>query len=98
MFLEWMILYATEYQDIQEKVHNSIKETFGLDGIISLQDEHRLPLLSALMEEIHRHSPAITIGVPQCAEEDVSIQGYNIPKGSLDNGTKIQLWSLLNSN
>ena len=76
-----MILYVTEYQDIQEKVHNSIREAFGVDGHISIKDEHRLPLISALIEEIQRHSPAITIGLPQCTEEDINVRGYNIPKG-----------------
>ena len=82
MFLEWLVLYITEYEDIQEKVHESIVEAFGLNGNISLQDEHRLPLVLALMEEVARHSPVTAVSLPQCTEQDIKIRGYNIPKGT----------------
>jgi cytochrome P450 len=76
-----MVLYMVEYPDVQERIHQEIIECFGLNGTISLQDEYRLPIIRAAIDEIGRHSPAAAIGVPRMAEKDIILDGHLIPKG-----------------
>ena len=79
--MEWIFLYLIGYPEIQEEMHQKIKNCFGLDGEISLQDDFRIPEVKSFCEEVARHCFGTALGLPRQTTRDISIGGYNIPKG-----------------
>ena len=60
-----------------------ISDCFGKDGNISLNDDFRLPYVQAVLEEVMRSYPLITLGVARFTNEDLEINGCTIEKGNV---------------
>ena len=63
-FIEWAILYMVSNPEIQEKVHEEIKDSIGLERLPNLQDKEKLPYTMATLEEIMRLNPQIVFTLP----------------------------------
>ena len=60
----------------------------GADEVVGgrmpqMADLEHLPYIKALIKEIFRLRPALSLGLPHAMEEDATYKGYVIPKGSV---------------
>eukprot|EP00026_Physarum_polycephalum_P007605 Phypoly_transcript_07669.p1 GENE.Phypoly_transcript_07669~~Phypoly_transcript_07669.p1 ORF type:complete len:406 (+),score=54.98 Phypoly_transcript_07669:282-1499(+) len=80
--LEWMLLYLCKFPELQEKCYTEISEK--LQGKQpSLDDQQKLPYLDAVIKETLRLRPAAPLSLPHRADEDCTIAGFNVEKGTL---------------
>ncbi|XP_063044237.1 cytochrome P450 1A1 [Engraulis encrasicolus] len=80
--LSWSVVYLVAYPEIQERLHEEMKEKVGLDRTPMLSDKSRLPLLEAFILELFRHSSFLPFTIPHCTSRDTSLNGYFIPKNT----------------
>jgi cytochrome P450 len=80
--LDWLLMYLCEYPDVQEKCYTEIFEK--LNGRTpTMDDKADLPYLDCVIKEIFRLSPAAPIGLPRVADQDCTIGGFCIKKGTI---------------
>ncbi|KAG8550073.1 hypothetical protein GDO81_029044 [Engystomops pustulosus] len=79
--LRWAILLMMKYPDIQEKVQSEMERVIGS---AHPQMEHRkhMPYTYAVIHEILRFGDVAPVGLPHSASQDITFQGYFIPKGT----------------
>nr|QTW43683.1 CYP3075/3034-out [Eurytemora affinis] len=80
--ITWGILYLLHHPDIQERLHEELDSVVGRDRIPTLQDEAKLPYMSATLHEIQRSSSIVHIGVPHRTDVDIELDSFVIPAGS----------------
>lgn len=78
--LSWSIVYLVAYPELQERLHEEIKEKVGLEQSPSLTDRSKLPLMEAFILELFRHSSFVPFTIPHATSKDTSLNGYFIPK------------------
>lgn len=79
-FLSWAVMYLVAYPEIQEKLHQEIKENVAMDRSPRLADRSNLPFLGAFIMELFRHSSFVPFTIPHCTTKDTSLNGFFIPK------------------
>ncbi|EGG25212.1 cytochrome P450 family protein [Cavenderia fasciculata] len=87
--MEWVLLYVTNYPEIQQKVYEELKKVLADDvddsdnnGMINLKHRINCPYTLAVIKEVMRVAPAAVFGLPRIAKEDVEIGGYTVTKGT----------------
>ncbi|XP_053356434.1 cytochrome P450 1A1 [Clarias gariepinus] len=78
--LSWSVLYLVAYPEIQERLHEELKEKVGLDRVPQLTDKTNLIYLEAFILEIFRHTSFLPFTIPHCTTKNTSLNGYFIPK------------------
>nr|AAL99904.1 CYP1A [Anguilla anguilla] len=78
--LSWAVVYLVAYPEIQEKLHQEMKDSVGLERTPLLSDKANLPLLEAFILELFRHSSFLPFTIPHCTTKDTALNGYFIPK------------------
>ncbi|XP_078522649.1 cytochrome P450 2J6-like [Lissotriton helveticus] len=81
--LRWALLYMVKYPEIQENVQKEMDDVIGESQIIHYEDRKRLPYTNAVIHEIQRMSSIAPIGLFRKTVKEISLQGFNIEKGSL---------------
>ena len=71
------------YPEVQSKAQAELDVIVGHDRPPNLNDEMKLPYISALLREVLRWHVATPIGVPHCTSEDDEYEGYFIPAGTI---------------
>ncbi|KAH7668657.1 Cytochrome P450 E-class group I protein [Dioscorea alata] len=84
--LEWIMANIVKYHDIQEKLRKEIRSVVGDTKRRIEEDEiQRMPYLKAvILEALRRHSPT-HFSIPHSVKEDVIMDEYLIPKGTVVN-------------
>ncbi|KAF3791467.1 Cytochrome P450 89A2 [Nymphaea thermarum] len=71
---------------IQAKLHEEIRTVAGEDGEVSEESVSRMPYLKAvIMEALRRHPPGHFVLPHTVTEEEVSLNGYSVPKDATIN-------------
>ncbi|XP_053479605.1 cytochrome P450 1A1 [Ictalurus furcatus] len=78
--LSWSVVYLVAYPEIQERLHEELKENVGMDRTPHLVDKPNLIYLEAFILEIFRHSSFLPFTIPHCTTKNTSLNGYFIPK------------------
>ncbi|XP_029353311.1 cytochrome P450 1A1 [Echeneis naucrates] len=78
--LSWSVMYMVAYPEVQERLHEELKNKVGLDRSPRLSDKPNLPFLEAFILEVFRHSSFLPFTIPHCTSKDTSLNGYFIPK------------------
>ncbi|XP_060780147.1 cytochrome P450 1A1 [Neoarius graeffei] len=78
--LSWSVVYLVTYPEIQERLHEELKEKVGMNRVPSLVDKTNLAYLEAFIMEIFRHSSFLPFTIPHCTTKNTSLNGYFIPK------------------
>ncbi|KAG7467983.1 hypothetical protein MATL_G00137960 [Megalops atlanticus] len=78
--LSWAVVYLVAYPEIQEKLHQELKDKVGMERTPRLSDKSSLPFLEAFILEIFRHSSFLPFTIPHCTTKDTSLNGFFIPK------------------
>ncbi|XP_072051623.1 cytochrome P450 2J5-like [Amphiura filiformis] len=81
--LRWSVLYMMAYPEIQKRVQHEMDSIVGRDRLPSLSDKEKLPFTSAVLLEIQRIGSIAPLGISHSCGDDTTIEGYNIPKGSV---------------
>ncbi|KAK5992051.1 Cytochrome P450 monooxygenase CLM2 [Cladobotryum mycophilum] len=80
--LSAFVLAMIRFPDVQRKAQEELDRVVG-DRIPQLSDRDSLPYINAIASEVLRWWPIAPLSVPHRAEEDITYQGYLIPKGAI---------------
>ncbi|KAK3610296.1 hypothetical protein CHS0354_029762 [Potamilus streckersoni] len=89
--LQWSILYMITNPEIQEKVHQELKNKYGFDKDPDFADLKDLPFTEAVLLETMRHSCIFPMALPHSATKDTTINGNFVKDKTLVFGN---LWSI----
>ncbi|TSK38393.1 Cytochrome P450 1A1 [Bagarius yarrelli] len=78
--LSWAVVYLVAYPEIQERLHEELKEKVGMDRTPCLGDKTNLIYLEAFIAELFRHSSFLPFTIPHCSTKNTSLNGFFIPK------------------
>jgi cytochrome P450 len=78
-FLRWAMVYMINFPDVQRKVQEELDRVVGL-AAVKFGDRTRLPYTEATILEIFRFANYIPFLLPHKTTEDVTFEGYHIPK------------------
>ncbi|KAF4982478.1 hypothetical protein FZEAL_1903 [Fusarium zealandicum] len=76
------ILAMIVFPDVQRKAQEEIDNVIGSARLPVFQDREKLPYVNALLQETLRWMPVVPVGTTHVADEDMSYNGYHIPKGA----------------
>ncbi|PCH44802.1 cytochrome P450 [Wolfiporia cocos MD-104 SS10] len=71
------------YPEVQEKARQELDFVIGEDRLPRLSDRDKLPYVHAICLEALRWNPVLPSGFPHRLSEDVTFEGYFLPKGSV---------------
>ncbi|KAL6005631.1 hypothetical protein ACLOJK_006201 [Asimina triloba] len=85
--LQWAMANLVKHPRVQAKLHEEIRGVAELNGrgLIKDEDLKRMPYLRAVVLETLRRHPPIHSLLPHRLSEDVSLEGYMIPKNTYVN-------------
>ncbi len=85
-----LVALLVNYPDIQERAYHDIQEAIG-DRIPTCDDKPSLPFIEALVLEGLRYGTVSGLSQPHYNREDIWLDGYLIPKGTMIHAN---IWSL----
>ncbi|XP_058106330.1 cytochrome P450 89A2-like [Magnolia sinica] len=81
--LQWAMANLVKYPDVQAKLFKEIERvTQKNGGVINEEDLKKMPYLKAVILETLRRQPTIHTLLPHRVSEDISLEGYTIPKNT----------------
>lgn len=92
--LSFCLMYMAMHPEAQARVHDELDSVCGgADRTVGLSDKSSLPLVEATLTEVMRINTIAPLAIPHANTEDIELNGYSIPKGTL---FLLSLWSVLN--
>ncbi|PKU35690.1 cytochrome p450 2j2-like [Limosa lapponica baueri] len=82
--IRWALLYMAMYPEIQARVQAEIDAVIGQARQPSLEDRNNLPYTNAVIHEVQRKGNIVPFNVPRLAVKDTMLDGFFIPKVTLD--------------
>ncbi|GAO15621.1 uncharacterized protein UV8b_04798 [Ustilaginoidea virens] len=79
------------FPEVQRKAQREIDAVVGPDRLPGLQDQERLPYVSAVAKEALRWFPVAPVNTTHATTDDIHYKGYLIPKGAY---LLVSLWWL----
>ena len=70
------------HPDIQKRCHEEIADVIGKRAI-SYADRPKLNYIDATITEVQRLASVVPLSVHHCTNQDTTLMGYNIPKGTV---------------
>ena len=80
--MEWLVYILCNDKRVQRKLHAVMDEVVGPDRFPTLADVPKLEYLTAVLDELFRWKHFAPQGLPHEAAEDMTLGGFNIPKGT----------------
>lgn len=81
--LTWFLAVCIYYPEIQTKLQEEIDNVIGKNRVPNVEDRPMLPYVEALIFEIFRYSALVPLALPHETSEEVQIEDYVIPKGTV---------------
>lgn len=84
--LQWTFLYLVNFADLQKEIQDEIDDVVGRDGLPSLADLEKLPLIEAFVVEVFWHVSVVPLAPPHKTIQDTVLgAGYDyfIPKDTV---------------
>lgn len=82
--LSWNAAVMCHYPEVQKRCAAEIDEFIREHGRVpTFKERSALPFCIATMKECMRFRPTTPFGLPHCVRDDVDVDGYIIPKGSV---------------
>ncbi|GBN32350.1 Cytochrome P450 2U1 [Araneus ventricosus] len=78
--LIWLFRLMCRHKDVQDKVYKELMEVVGKDGRVKYVDRDKVPYTFAVVIEGQRYESVLHFNTTRFASEDISVQGYIIPK------------------
>ena len=77
--LQWFMKAVVEYPEFVRSAQEEIDQVVGPDRLPSYEDRPQLPYVAAVIEELHRWSSLVPIGVLHATSESDTYRGKLIP-------------------
>ncbi|KAI0033190.1 cytochrome P450 [Vararia minispora EC-137] len=90
--LRAFILHMVLNPAVQVEAQKELDRVVGRERVPDFDDRPNLPYVDAVLMEVLRWAPTTPLGVPHSAEEDVNLERFRIPKGSIVLGNA---WAIL---
>ncbi|KZT04888.1 cytochrome P450 [Laetiporus sulphureus 93-53] len=81
--LKTFMLAMLLFPDVQRKAQDEIDRVIGRGRLPTFEDRDSLPYIQAIHHETQRWHPSVLLSFPHVATEDVSYDGYTLPKGTI---------------
>ncbi|XP_067262807.1 cytochrome P450 1D1 isoform X2 [Chanodichthys erythropterus] len=78
--LQWSLLYLIKFPDIQAKILQEIDNQVGMNRFPQFKDKPNMPYTEAFIFEVFRHASYMPFTIPHCTTENITLNGYFIPK------------------
>ncbi|KAM6424011.1 cytochrome P450 2W1 [Liasis olivaceus] len=80
--LQWAILLAMRYPEIQKKVQEEIRRVVKPGHRATYEDRRSMPFTNAVIHEVQRFITLLP-HVPRCTSVNTHFRGYFLPKGTM---------------
>ncbi|XP_025032421.1 cytochrome P450 2W1-like [Python bivittatus] len=80
--LQWAILLAMRYPEVQKKVQEEIRRVVKPGHRATYEDRRSMPFTNAVIHEVQRFITLLP-HVPRCTSVDTHFRGYFLPKGTM---------------
>ncbi|CAL5429741.1 unnamed protein product [Camellia sinensis] len=80
--IEFAMAEMMNKPEVMKKAQQELETIVGKDGIVEESHINNLPYLPAILKEILRLHPVLSLMVPHCPSQTCIIGGYTIPKGA----------------
>nr|QYA71960.1 cytochrome P450 [Anoplophora glabripennis] len=80
--LRWYLLYLAKNPAIQRNIRIEIHDVLQ-NNLPTIEDIVHLPLVEASIYEAQRIRSVVPVGIPHGATEEVEVDGFRIPQGSM---------------
>ncbi|KAG6717309.1 hypothetical protein I3842_04G092200 [Carya illinoinensis] len=80
--IEWAISEVIKHPRVMKKLQKELEDVVGLERMVEESDLDRLEYLDKVVKETMRLHPVAPLLIPHEATEDITIQGFHIPKNS----------------
>ncbi|XP_036354371.1 cytochrome P450 2J6-like, partial [Octopus sinensis] len=81
--LTWAFVCMAKYTDVQEKCREEIVQITNQTRPVTMEDKPHMTYVAATLFEVHRIGTIASVTIPHTAEVQTTLQGYDIPKGTL---------------
>ncbi|CAJ0589385.1 unnamed protein product [Cylicocyclus nassatus] len=81
--LYWGVLYVLLDPEVQKNIHEELDRKIGYPRLITIADRSSLHYMNAVINEVQRLANLLPLNVFHETTEDVVIDGYHIPAGTL---------------
>ncbi|KAK7289983.1 hypothetical protein RIF29_04068 [Crotalaria pallida] len=81
--LEWGFSNLLNHPDVLKKAQEELDNKIGQDRLLNESDLSKLPYLKNIVLETLRLYPPAPLLIPHVASDDITVEGYNIPKNTL---------------
>ncbi|NXS52229.1 CP1B1 protein, partial [Brachypteracias leptosomus] len=89
--LSWVLLLLLKHPQLQQDLQAELDRVVGRSRLPTAEDRPHLPLLEAFIYETLRYSSFVPITIPHATTDDVELEGFHIPKGTV---VFINQWSV----
>ncbi|NXW43221.1 CP1B1 protein, partial [Nyctiprogne leucopyga] len=89
--LSWVLLLLLKHPGLQQDLQAELDRVVGRSRLPAAEDRPQLPLLEAFIYETLRYSSFVPITIPHATTDDVELEGFHIPKGTV---VFINQWSV----
>ncbi|GKV01903.1 hypothetical protein SLEP1_g14415 [Rubroshorea leprosula] len=80
--IEWALSELQRHPQVKLKLQKELEEVVGMDKIVEETDLGKLNYLDLVVKETFRLHPAVPLLLPHESTEDITVNGYDIPKKS----------------
>uniref|UniRef100_A0A3B1IJJ6 Cytochrome P450 1A n=1 Tax=Astyanax mexicanus TaxID=7994 RepID=A0A3B1IJJ6_ASTMX len=78
--LQWSLLYLIKFPHIRTRICQEIDDQVGLNRLPTFEDKAKMPYTEAFLYEVFRHASYMPFTLPHCTTENITLNGYFIPK------------------
>lgn len=78
--LQWSLLYLVKFLNIQDRIYQEIDEHVGSNRLPQFEDKPKMTYTEAFIFEVFRHASYVPFTIPHCTTENITLNGYFIPK------------------
>ncbi|XP_053733586.1 sterol 26-hydroxylase, mitochondrial isoform X1 [Synchiropus splendidus] len=78
--LMWTMHLLSKHPEVQERLYQEVSSTIPPDSTLSAEQVTRMPYLRAVVKEVLRMYPVVTMNGRTLYEKDVVVGGYYFPK------------------
>ncbi|NXD83609.1 CP1B1 protein, partial [Halcyon senegalensis] len=89
--LSWVLLLLLKHPRLQRDLQDELDLVVGRSRLPTAEDRPHLALLEAFIYEMLRYSSFVPITIPHATTDDVELDGFHIPKGTV---VFINQWSV----
>ncbi|GLT48921.1 hypothetical protein SLA2020_225090 [Shorea laevis] len=80
--IEWALSELQRHPQVKSKLRKELEEVIGMDKIVEETDLGKLTYLDLVVKETFRLHPAVPLLLAHESTEDITVNGYDIPKKS----------------